>query len=65
MPTYRYKCENCEHEFEEYQTFSENKLEKCPECGKLRLQRLIGPGSTVIFKGQGFYETDYKIKKTD
>jgi putative FmdB family regulatory protein len=60
MPTYDYRCDACEHTFEEYQSFSEKLLKKCPQCGKKKLVRLFGTGSGVIFKGSGFYETDYR-----
>lgn len=60
MPTYDYLCEACEHRFEEFQSMSAKTLRKCPRCGKNKLKRLIGSGSGVIFKGSGFYETDYK-----
>lgn len=63
MPTYQYECEACEHSFEHYQSMLDKKLKKCPECGKLKLVRLIGSGTGIIFKGTGFYETDYKEKK--
>lgn len=63
MPTYDYKCEACGHEFEEFQTMSAKALRKCPKCGKLKLKRLIGSGMQPIFKGSGFYETDY-VKKS-
>lgn len=60
MPTYDYQCESCEHVFELFQSMTENPKRKCPECGKLALKRLIGTGAAVIFKGSGFYETDYR-----
>ena len=60
MPTYDYVCDACEHAFEEFQSMSAKVLRKCPECGKLKLRRLIGTGAGVIFKGSGFYETDYR-----
>lgn len=60
MPTYEYHCDACEHGFEVYQSMLDKKLKKCPECGKLELHRLIGSGTGIIFKGSGFYETDYK-----
>ena len=60
MPTYDYRCKACDHEFEEFQSMSAKPLRKCPECGKLKLERLIGTGAGVIFKGGGFYETDYR-----
>ena len=62
MPTYQYQCSTCRYEFETLQSMRDKKLKKCPECGKLALNRLIGSGSGVIFKGSGFYETDYKKK---
>lgn len=60
MPTYDYLCEACKHEFEEFQSITAPTLKKCPKCGKLKLKRLIGIGAGVIFKGSGFYETDYR-----
>tara|TARA_R100001244_G_scaffold25113_2_gene25334 strand:+ start:9765 stop:9974 length:210 start_codon:yes stop_codon:yes gene_type:complete len=60
MPTYDYRCEECKHEFEIRQAMNEDHLTDCPECEKPRLRRLIGKGSCVIFKGDGFYCTDYK-----
>ena len=60
MPTYDYICRACDHAFEEFQSMSAKPLKKCPECGKLKLERLIGTGAGVIFKGSGFYETDYR-----
>lgn len=60
MPTYDYMCENCEYEFEQFQTITAKPLRICPKCGKRKLKRLIGTGAGVIFKGSGFYETDYR-----
>ena len=60
MPTYEYRCDNCGHEFETFQSIKDGALRKCPECGKLKLQRLIGTGAGILFKGSGFYETDYR-----
>ena len=60
MPTYEYLCQACDHEFELFQQMSDPVKKKCPECSKLKLKRLIGTGSAVIFKGGGFYETDYR-----
>lgn len=60
MPTYEYLCDNCGHSFEEFQSITANPLKKCKECGKMKLKRLIGTGAGVIFKGSGFYETDYR-----
>ena len=60
MPTYEYLCEACGHRFEEFQSMSAKALRKCPECKKSKLERLIGAGAGVIFKGSGFYQTDYR-----
>lgn len=65
MPTYDYKCEHCGHAFELMQKMTAKVKRKCPKCGKLKLIRLIGPGAGIIFKGTGFYETDYKHKKKE
>lgn len=60
MPTYDYECDNCGHEFELFQSISEAVKRKCPECKKQKLRRLFGTGAAVVFKGSGFYETDYR-----
>ena len=60
MPTYDYRCRACDHEFEHFQSMTSKVLRKCPECGKLQLQRLIGAGAGLLFKGSGFYITDYR-----
>jgi putative FmdB family regulatory protein len=60
MPTYEYACKGCGHRFEEMQAFSEEPLKKCPACKKKKLERLFGTGAAVVFKGSGFYETDYR-----
>jgi len=60
VPTYDYACKACGHRFEEFQSISADPLKKCPECKKNKLERLIGTGAGVIFKGSGFYETDYR-----
>jgi putative FmdB family regulatory protein len=60
MPTYDYECEACGHTLEHFQSMSSRKLRKCPVCQKPKLVRLVGSGAGVIFKGSGFYETDYK-----
>ena len=60
MPTYEYECSSCDHAFELFQQMSDPLKKKCPKCGKLKLKRLIGTGAGVIFKGGGFYETDYR-----
>lgn len=60
MPTYDYKCKTCEHTWEEFQSIKAKPTKKCPECGKRTAQRVIGPGAGIIFKGSGFYITDYR-----
>jgi putative FmdB family regulatory protein len=60
MPTYDYQCDACGHKFEQLQSISSGPLKKCPQCGKLKLKRLLGTGVGVIFKGSGFYQTDYR-----
>jgi putative FmdB family regulatory protein len=64
MPTYEYRCKSCGHEFEEFQTMSSEPLIKCPKCAKPTLKRLMSGGVGLIFKGSGFYETDYKKSKS-
>ena len=63
MPTYDYRCDACGHAFEEFQQISKNPLRTCPKCHKRKLRRLIGAGAAVIFKGSGFYQTDYRSKE--
>lgn len=60
MPTYDYLCSACDHRFEEFQSITAAPLKKCPSCGKPKLKRLIGTGAGILFKGSGFYETDYR-----
>lgn len=60
MPTYEYRCEYCGRQFEEFQSIKAAPLKKCPSCGKAKLERLIGTGAAILFKGSGFYETDYR-----
>jgi len=60
MPTYEYVCRGCGEEIERFQSITAGPLRKCPKCGKFKLQRLIGTGAGIIFKGSGFYETDYR-----
>lgn len=60
MPTYDYQCDACGHEFEKFQSITARPTRKCPACGKNKARRLIGIGAGVIFKGSGFYQTDYK-----
>jgi putative FmdB family regulatory protein len=60
MPTYEYQCDACEHNFDEFQGINDPPLKKCPKCGKPKLRRVFGSGAAVIFKGSGFYQTDYR-----
>jgi putative FmdB family regulatory protein len=60
MPTYDYECDACGHRFEEFQSMKDEPLKKCPECKKKKLRRLIGTGAAILFKGSGFYQTDYR-----
>jgi putative FmdB family regulatory protein len=62
MPTYEYACSKCGHHFEQFQSMRDEPLRKCPKCHKAALKRLIGGGAGLIFKGSGFYITDYKNK---
>ena len=64
MPTYEYRCKSCGHEFEEFQTMSSDPLIMCPKCAKPTLKRLMSSGVGLIFKGSGFYLTDYKKSNT-
>ena len=63
MPTYEYVCDGCTHEFEVFQSMKDDRLKTCPECNEDLLRRKIGTGAGIIFKGTGFYETDYKRDK--
>lgn len=60
MPTYEYQCGNCEHKWEEFQSISARPTKKCPECGRAKAERLISTGGGIIFRGSGFYQTDYR-----
>jgi putative FmdB family regulatory protein len=60
MPTYDYVCDACDHQFELFQSITASPARKCPVCGRLKLRRLIGPGAAIVFKGSGFYQTDYR-----
>ena len=60
MPTYAYQCKSCNYEFEEFQSISEPPLDECPSCKKHTVIRIIGGGAGLVFKGSGFYLTDYK-----
>ena len=63
MPTYDYKCNACNHSFELFQRITANPVKKCPACGKLKAERAIGSGGAIIFKGSGFYQTDYRSEE--
>lgn len=60
MPTYEYVCEACNHRFDEFQSFKDDPLKVCPACKEEKLRRLFGTGAAILFKGSGFYETDYR-----
>ncbi len=60
MPTYDYRCNACGHEFELFQNITASPIRKCPECGRHKLRRLFGTGAAIVFKGSGFYQTDYR-----
>jgi putative FmdB family regulatory protein len=63
MPTYEYKCEACGHEFERFQPITSKPIRKCPKCGRSKVKRLLGTGAGLIFKGSGFYITDYRSEQ--
>jgi len=63
MPTYDYQCQDCGHEMEAFHSMKADPLTDCPACGKPALKRKIGRGAGIIFKGSGFYQTDYKNDK--
>lgn len=60
MPTYDYECDACGHKLEMFQSITESPKRKCPKCGRRKLRRLFGTGAAVMFKGSGFYQTDYR-----
>lgn len=60
MPTYDYVCDGCGHAFELFQSMTDAVKKTCPKCGKKKLRRLIGAGGAIVFKGSGFYKTDYR-----
>lgn len=60
MPTYDYICDSCGHEFEAFESITSNPQTTCPSCKAEKLRRKIGPGAAILFKGSGFYETDYR-----
>jgi len=63
MPTYEYECNSCQHKWEEFQQMKDDPTETCPKCGLKTAFRKIGTGGGILFKGSGFYKTDYKDKK--
>jgi putative FmdB family regulatory protein len=60
MPTYDYLCDSCGHKFELFQSMKDDAVRKCPKCKRLKLRRLFGTGAALVFKGSGFYQTDYR-----
>ena len=60
MPTYDYHCDACDHDWELFQKITDDPEKKCPACGKKKARRLFGTGAAIMFKGSGFYETDYR-----
>jgi len=60
MPTYDYVCDACDHAFELFQSMTDSVKRTCPKCKKRKLRRLIGTGGAIMFKGSGFYQTDYR-----
>ncbi len=60
MPTYDYECDACQHAWELFQKITDDPIQKCPQCGKKKARRLFGTGAAIMFKGSGFYETDYR-----
>lgn len=60
MPTYDYVCDACGHEFEAFESIKADPQTDCPACSKSKLRRKIGPGAAILFKGSGFYQTDYR-----
>lgn len=63
MPTYEYQCKKCGHTFEKFQSMQDKPIKRCPDCRSV-VKRLIGAGAGIIFKGSGFYETDYRRAKS-
>lgn len=62
MPTYDYECPDCQHHFERFHSMTADPIKECPSCGEDKVRRLIGAGAGLIFKGSGFYITDYRSK---
>jgi len=60
MPTYDYSCAACGHRFERFESINDDAIKACPKCGKKKAKRMLGTGAGLIFKGSGFYTTDYK-----
>ncbi len=60
MPTYEYVCQACDHAFEKFQPITAKPVRTCPKCRRRKVQRLIGTGAGILFKGSGFYQTDYR-----
>ncbi len=60
MPTYDYRCKACNHRWELFQSITADPIKKCPQCGKAKAERIIGAGAGLLFKGSGFYLTDYR-----
>lgn len=60
MPTYDYKCDKCDHTWELFQSITADAVKTCPECKSRKARRVIGPGAGILFKGSGFYQTDYR-----
>ena len=59
MPTYEYECTKCGHTFEKFQSMTEERVKRCPKC-RCKVKRLLGTGAGILFKGSGFYQTDYR-----
>jgi len=60
MPTYDYECQACGYTFEKFQPITASPVRRCPRCGRMKIRRLIGAGAGILFKGSGFYQTDYR-----
>ena len=60
MPTYEYRCEACDHKWDDFQSITAKPTRKCPKCKKMKAERIISAGGGIIFKGSGFYQTDYR-----
>ncbi len=60
MPTYEYRCNACDNKWEEFQSIKAEPTKKCPKCKKTKAERIISAGGGIIFKGSGFYQTDYR-----